>query len=271
MLIASIVLYHHRAAEIRRVMDCVLLGPVSMLFLIDNSLDDRLRELAGVSERVRYIHSVNRGYGAGHNIAIQEAMEMGATYHVVVNPDIYFESGALERLMEYMDTHTDVGQVMPRVIYPDGRLQYLCKLIPAPVDLIFKRFLPPGITRKRLEKFQLRFTGYNKPMNVPYMSGCFMFFRIKALEKVGSFDERFFMYPEDIDITRRMHRYYKTMFYPEVTIVHDHAAASYQSNKMLRIHIINMIRYFNKWGWIFDSERRRENGKLLAELNFKRK
>lgn len=271
MFTASIVAYHHRPAEMRKVIDCVLSEPVSMLYIIDNSLNDGLRELSGVSDRIRYIHSVNVGYGAGHNIAIREAMDYGATYHAVINPDIYFEEGVMEKLVVYMNAHKEVAQVMPKVIYPDGRLQYLCKMIPTPVDLIFKRFLPERFIRKGLEKFQLRFTGYNKEMNIPYLSGCFMFFRVSAFEKVGLFDERFFMYPEDIDITRRMHRYYKTMFYPEVTIIHDHAAASYQSRKMLKIHIMNMIRYFNKWGWLFDSERRNENRKLLIELNYKKK
>ena len=92
---------------------------------------------------------------------------------------------------------------MPKVYYPNGELQYLCKLIPTPFDLMFKRFLPSSIVERRMIKFQLRFTKYNKIMNVPYLSGCFMFFRISALQDIGLFDERFFMYPEDIDITRR--------------------------------------------------------------------
>lgn len=271
MLTVSIVSYHHRPTEIRKVIDCVLVGPVSVLYIIDNSLNDSLRELSDLSERIRYIHSVNLGYGAGHNIAIREAIERGATYHAVINPDIYFEEGTLEKLVEYMEVYQDVAQLMPKVVYPDGRLQYLCKMIPTPVDLIFKRFLPVRRIQKRLEQFQLRFSGYDKEMNVPYLSGCFMFFRVAAFEKVGLFDERFFMYPEDIDITRRMHRYFKTMYYPEVTIVHDHAAASYQSRKMLRIHIENMIRYFNKWGWFWDSERKKVNRELLQELNYKKK
>ena len=60
-------------------------------------------------------------------------------------------------------------------------------------------------------------------MNVPYLQGSFMFLRTKALKEVGLFYERFFMYPEDIDITRRMHKKYKTIFYPEVSIHHEHA------------------------------------------------
>ena len=104
------------------------------------------------------------------------------------------------------------------------------------------------LTNKKLYKFQLRFSGYDKIMNIPYLSGCFMFFRISVLQQIGLFDERFFMYPEDIDITRRIHEKYKTIFYPDVSIIHAHAAASRSNAKMLKIHIINIIKYFNKWG-----------------------
>ena len=250
-------------------MDCVLAGPVEKLYVIDNSLDDRLRELECVSDRVHYIHSVNRGYGAGHNIAIQEAMDLGATYHVVVNPDIYFETGVLEKLVSFMNLHKNVGQIMPKVYYPNGELQYLCKLIPTPFDLMFKRFLPSSIVERRMIKFQLRFTKYNKIMNVPYLSGCFMFFRISALQDIGLFDERFFMYAEDLDLCRRIGEVSKTIFYPEVSIYHEYEKGSYKNRKLLKYHICSVVKYFNKWGWIFDKKRTMTNRKCVEQLDIK--
>lgn len=267
MLTASIVSYHHRAAEIRRVMDCVLAGPVSVLFLIDNSLDDRLRELGGTSERVRYIHSVNRGYGAGHNIAIREAMEMGATYHVVVNPDICFEVGVLEKLVEYMDARKEVSLVMPQVLYPDGRMQYLCKLLPGPLDLLGRRFFPwKKWIKRRNFRYELRFADYSREMEVPSLSGCFMFIRMEAVKKVGSFDERYFMYAEDLDLCRRLGRVGRTVYYPGAIVYHAYEKGSYKNAKLMRYHICSVVKYFNKWGWLFDSERRKKNRKLLKEL-----
>ena len=56
------------------------------------------------------------------------------------------------------------------------------------------------------------------------------------------------------------------MFYPEVTVVHAHRAASYQSKKMLKIHIENIVMYFNKWGWFFDRDRRKINQTVLKSL-----
>lgn len=267
MITASIVTYHTDLKDLGQVFNCVLQSSIDKLYLVDNSSEDSIKDFVKQYPIVEYISNLNNGYGAGHNIAIKKAIDNNAAYHVVLNSDIYWTGNVIEELKNYLDKNNDVGQIMPKVFYPDGRLQYLCKLVPSPMDLIFKRFLPAKWTEKRLYKFQLRFTGYDKIMNVPYLSGCFMFFRVSALKEVGLFDERFFMYPEDIDITRRMHAKYKTIFYPFVSIVHAHAAASKTSKKMLKVHIVNMIKYFNKWGWIFDGQRKQFNRQLLKELN----
>lgn len=268
MITASIVTYYTNLIDLERVFNCVLNSPIEKLYVVDNSSDVSIKEFVNRCSIAEYISNINNGYGGGHNIAIKKALEINSIYHVVLNSDIYWTENVIEQLISYMEKNNDVGQIMPKVFYPDGRLQYLCKMVPTPMDLIFKRFLPTKLAQKRLYKFQLRFTGYDKIMNVPYLSGCFMFFRVSALKEIGLFDERFFMYPEDIDITRRMHAKYKTIFYPFVSIVHAHAAASKTSKKMLKIHILNMIKYFNKWGWIFDRQRRLFNQRLLEELKY---
>lgn len=268
MVTASIVTYYTKSNDLMKLIQCVDKSKIDKLFIVDHTPETNKIEYPPLNYIV-YIRHDNLGYGSGHNVAIKKAIELNANYHVVLNPDIYWDGNVIEELARFMDKHQDVGQIMPKVFYPNGDLQYLCKMVPTPMDLIFKRFLPGKLTEKRLHKFQLRFSGYDKIMNVPYLSGCFMFFRVSALKNIGLFDERFFMYPEDIDITRRMHEKYKTVFYPYVSIVHAHAAASKTNKKMLKIHILNMIKYFNKWGWIFDSKRRKFNKQLLEELKYK--
>jgi GT2 family glycosyltransferase len=269
MIVASIVIYKTQFKVLQELLDCIFSSAIDRVCIVDNSPVDLISSSLVNISSLEYIHGHgNVGYGAAHNIAIRKSIELGASYHVVINPDIVFNDHVIEELTKYMDSNADVGQLMPKVFYPDGELQYLCKLIPTPMDLIFKRFLPSKLTEKRLHKFQLRFTKYDKIMNIPYLSGCFMFFRVSALKDIGLFDERFFMYPEDIDITRRMHEKYKTIFYPHVSIIHAHAAESKTNSKMLKIHIVNMVKYFNKWGWFFDSKRRKINKKLLAELEY---
>ncbi len=265
MITASIVTYHHSYDEITKVVNCVLQSVVHRLYIIDNSAHDALRSLEQISQKIRYIHNINNGYPA-HNIAIREAIELGANYHIVINPDIYFEPEAIELLSDYMDLHEDVGQVMPKVLYPNGELQYLCKLLPTPMDLFLRKFLPKRFMHRKRSRFELRFSGYDREMNIPYLSGCFMFLRIKALLEVGLFDERFFMYAEDIDLCRRIHQKYKTIYYPQAVITHAHEAASYKNKKLSRIHIHNIIQYFNKWGWIIDPERTKINKATLDQF-----
>ena len=271
---SSIVLYHTSEEDLTKVISSFFDNDIDIdnftLFLVDNSNTDYLGKFENLHPGIQYIfNNKNIGYGAAHNVAIKKAIELGSKYHFILNPDIYFERNTIKKIIDYMRINSDVGHVMPKVVYPDGALQYLCKLIPSPLDLLLRRFIPEKLYRKRKRKFQLEFTGYNKIMEIPYLSGCFMALQVDSLVKVGLFDERFFMYPEDIDLTRRITEKYKTIFYPEVTIVHNHAKESFKSKKMLFIHILNMIKYFNKWGWIFDRKRKKINQEVLKKLNYK--
>ena len=206
----------------------------------------------------------NIGYGAAHNIAIRESIYDDVALHLVINPDIIIGFDTLETLVSFILEHPEIGCVSPKVVYPNGELQYLCKLLPTPLDVFGRRFLPKRWMEKRNQRYELRASGYNRIMNIPYLSGCFMLLRTEAVRKARLFDEQFFMYPEDVDLTRRIHRDYLTVFYPHTTIIHNHEKASYRSIRMLWVHMANMCKYFNKWGWWKDEER-----KLVNELTTK--
>jgi len=265
MLNVSIVLYNNFLKEISEIVECLQKSDtVSQVFLIDNSPIENpgFKTL----EANYHFTGKNLGYGAAHNIAIRQTLEQDLPYHLVMNPDISLDPAILSKIEEFMNNNSDIGLLMPKILYPNGEIQYLCKLIPTPFDLIIRRFLPKSWTQKHMEKFELRSSGYNRMMDVPYLSGCFMFLRSQAIREAGMFDECFFMYPEDIDLTRRIHNSFRTVYYPKASIIHSHAQSSYISKKMLSIHILNMIRYFNKWGWIFDKERRIVNRQTLKQL-----
>lgn len=268
---ASIVTYCTDRDELAKCLHSLEASPVARIYVCDNSPNDQLRDFCASHPRVTYIfNNANLGYGAGHNVALRLSIANGSDYHIVINSDVYFDSGVIEAITDYMDKNSDVAQLIPNVVYPDGRLQYVCRLLPTPANLIFRRFLPNAVIEKMNYRYLLKFWDHKSEANVPYHQGSFMFFRTRCFETVGLFDERFFMYPEDIDITRRMHRHYRTMFWPGVTIVHAHRASSYKNRKMLKIHMVNMIRYFNKWGWLHDSERTKWNRELLKHLGYKK-
>ncbi len=269
MITASIVTYHNPYDMVRQAVDSVLASDVTTLYIVDHSSDHKLECLSALSPRIDYIRHPNLGYGSGHNLAIRHALNRGSRYHAVINPDISFGPEVLPDITAYMDGHADVGMIMPEIRYPDGRLQHHCKMVPTPYDLIARRFLPKKLTEKQRHRFELRFSGYDRIMNIPYLCGCFMMLRTEALRVTGLFDERFFMYPEDIDLTRRMHERFLTLYYPKVSVTHAYAAQSRTNLRMLIIHAVNMIRYFNKWGWLRDTKRRAINRHLLNSIRNK--
>jgi len=270
----SIVLFKNDQDLVKKaIYSCINSVLINRIYLIDNSPTDMLSHLASLDSRIEYIfNNANLGFGKAHNIALKRSIEENIPYHLVLNPDVYFEGGVLEELYNFMENNPDVGLVMPKVLYPDGTLQYLCKLLPTPLDLFGRRFLNFGpfkkIVEKRNEIYELRFIGYDKVMEVPYLSGCFMFIRTEVLKKVGLFDERFFMYLEDTDLSRRIHRVAKTVYYPYVYIYHEYGKGSYKSLKLLYYHIKSAIKYFNKYGWFFDKEREEINRKILEKLGW---
>ena len=272
MVTASVVLYKTEQNQIDNLLKSINTSNcIDILYIIDNypSIENKsFFSNCNIKSTIEYIAHENTGYGSSHNIALKKAIELGSDYHVVLNPDITFESTVLSELCSFMDSNKDAAYVLPRVTYPDGELQYLCKLLPTPADLLFRRFMPKIKSIKKMnERYELRMSGYDKIINPPCLSGCFMFLRLSTIKEYNLFfDESYFMYCEDFDLIRRIHKVAKTLYYPNVTIIHNHAKESYKSKKMLRVHIQSAIHYFNKWGWFFDKERKKFNKQILDEI-----
>lgn len=265
---ASIVTYNNNQKTLSQAIQSFLNTSLKIhLYIVDNSPTNVLHDIC-IDNNVTYIfNNANIGFGAAHNIAMRLTADI-SEYHLVLNPDVYFERDTLEKLYRFMNDSPNVGLVMPKVLYPDGSVQYLCKLLPTPEDLILRRFIKWN--RRKLEKnnnlFELRFTEYNRQMEVPYLSGCFMFIRNSVLKQVGLFDERIFMYSEDLDLSRRIHLIAQTVFYPSAIVYHHFAKGSHKSLKLLWHAIYGNIVYFNKWGWIKDPQRNKINNETLAKL-----
>lgn len=275
MLNISIVLYHPKWEQevIPLVRELLRVKCLRKIYLLDNTApENRKAEIASQKEtlalqfgtdKLRYMAMPeNLGYGRAHNIALRESAYYRTEFHLVMNSDIRVKAEDIDAMCERMEAYPLVGQLMPKVVNPDGSQQFLAKRLPAPIDVFGRRFLPAWLIARRNARYELRDLDLTKPVNAPYLSGCFMLLRTTAAVEAGLFDERFFMYPEDMDLTRRIHRNWLTLYYPEWTIVHDHARGSYKDKRLLRIHIRNMCLYFNKWGWFFDSERRAFNRSL---------
>jgi GT2 family glycosyltransferase len=264
-LVVSIVLYKNNPSVLSKAIQSVLEsdGIILKLYLIDNSPTDTLRAITS-DHRCTYIFNKrNIGFGAGHNIAMRHSLTE-SNYHLVLNPDVYFASNVLYDVHRFMEASPFVGQIMPQIRFPDNTIQYSGKLLPTPWDLIGRRlcwWLPSF--KRRNSEYELQGADYNKIMNIPNQLGCFVLFRRQALVKAGLFDENIFMYLEDIDITRRVHRHYDTIYYPLVKIYHHYEKGSRRNPRLFLYHVKSAIYYFNKWGWFSDGERSLINRKVI--------
>lgn len=246
----SVVLYNNTVSEIDQLMDSLQQSTVEYdLFIVDNSNHTDFQAYFLNKKNITYYRTGrNLGFGRAHNWAMRQVLYK-YSYHLVLNPDVFFKAGVLEELLMFMESTPSVGNVMPLVYNVDSTIQYVCRKLPKPFDLFARRFLPKSWTSNRMYDYEMRDTGYTDSMEVPFLSGCFMFIRTSILEKMGLFDESFYLYFEDLDLNRRIGAISKTVFFPKVSIVHIAKRQSYKSWSLTLVHIKSAIQYFNKYSW----------------------
>jgi GT2 family glycosyltransferase len=255
-LTVSIVTFNSDIAMVTATLDALRASSIALdITIIDQTPDmaymDRLMHLAG--EGVRVLRSPrNGGYGFGHNRAIAHAV--AAPYHLIINPDVVVHAQCLELLIATLHAQPDVALAMPLILNTDGSVQHLNKNDPTVSDLVLRRFMPGLVQRmawatRRMQRYVRMDRGYDRPSEIPYASGCFMLFRRSVLGALGGFDERFFMYFEDADISRRARAIGRILFVPEARITHHWARGSYTSWKLMWCTITSAYRYFQRWGW----------------------
>jgi GT2 family glycosyltransferase len=265
---SCIVLYKNDIAILQNAIQSILnASRMDKFFLVDNSPTDDLKILINDS-KIEYIHNpTNPGFGAAHNIAIQKAIESGSKYHFIVNPDIYFEGEVITPMLEYMEKDTSIGMMMPQILNLDGSIQNLPKLLPSPFSILWRKLrIPKKAYEKFINEYELCQVPNNIIYNAPILSGCFTLLNLKAVEEVGMYDDRFFMYFEDWDLSRRMHKKFKTLYFPKVSVYHGYESGANKSGRLFIIFIQSAITYFNKWGWFFDSERSKLNKVALDQF-----
>jgi GT2 family glycosyltransferase len=206
----------------------------------------------------------NLGYGRAHNLAIALGRSRSA-YHLLANTDIEYSGDPLLQLSQLMNADDSIGLLAPRIRYPDGRLQANARLLPSPLDLFAKR-LPSAWLRRRRDRFLLSRMDLVEQTNVPFLTGPFMFFRTSVLQSLGGFDPRYFVFGEDVDLSRRAHAVARTVYEPRIEITHYSRSETSRSFRRLMLLASGYVRYFNKWGWWRDSARHVVNHAALRRL-----
>ena len=267
-LTASLVLYHNPKDQVLTVLrDFFASMPESRLVIIDNSSSAVFsKQDLAVWPQIDYIHSPrNLGFGGGHNLAIKTLS--ASDCHLLLNPDVSFGADVLPHLLRTLEQHSDIGAVMPKVFSPNGELQRLCRLIPTPLDLLLRRFMPVKSWRDEMTlRYELEGLPQKGLIDVPILSGCFLMIRTELLKRVGGFDERYFLYMEDYDLVRQIQQHARTVYDADVSIIHAHGQGSYRQRHLLKLHLRSACQYFAKWGWWHDADRRQRNRDMLKRL-----
>lgn len=162
----------------------------------------------------------NIGFGRANNLALK----WNSSLHLVLNPDVEMDSGALQCAIHFMMSNQACGLLTPAAFSPDGSRQYLCKRYPAMFDLFLRGFAPAFVQRffdNRLDHYEMRDQiGENLVWDPPIVSGCFMLFRGDVFHALKGFDPRYMLYFEDFDISLRASLITRIAYVPAVRIVH---------------------------------------------------
>lgn len=216
------------------------------LTVVDNlSTDGTPEHIRKTYPEVQVIEpKTNKGFGSGHNVVLPE---LDSVYHCVINPDISIREDVIAKMAAYMQEHPEIGLLSPKICFPDGRVQILGKRNPKIKYLVASRMRNEEDPHKFLREYAMLDEDLTKPCEIENATGCFMMFRTDLFKKIGGFDERYFMYFEDCDITRTVRKFAKAVFYPEATIYHVWGRESKKNFKLMLVQIASMFKYFTKW------------------------
>ncbi len=209
--------------------------PLSV-FIFDNGSTDNTVSLLEDTNLAKVVKTgKNLGFGKAHNLSLNEKL---GKYHFVVNPDIVLNSDALSDTVDYMEKNPDVVMCMPKILSENGKEQFVPKEVPT-----FKRLFLGRIFKSIRDEYCWRTKEIKEPCEIDFCSGCFFCIRTDIWQKLNGFDERFFMYLEDGDLTLRAKKLGKVVVNPHITVIHKWDRASAKSIKYLFIHTCSCFKF----------------------------
>lgn len=229
--------------------------------IVDNSNNaDGIRE--SLPAGVQYLNpGVNLGFGRANNLGFQATP---ARYYFSLNPDTLFipDGKTIERLIRFMDERTTIGAVGPRLQHMDGSTQQSCYRFDL-ASILIKPLKQINLenryawVKKHTDKLLMLDFDHNSTRPVDWVLGAALMVRQEAIDAVGWYDDRFFMYLEDADWCRRLWEKHWSVYYVhDIVIRHRHARGSAQvpgifralvKNKLARIHMKSWFQYLWKW------------------------
>lgn len=239
-------------ADLRACLQSLTLARSEAMFeviVVDNASQDGSADMvAGEFPHFTLIRSPkNLGFTGGHNLALSRRRGRHAA---LLNSDTIVHPGAIGLLVGYLNEHPEVGIVGPKLLNPDGSLQYSCRRFPSPVAAMFRN-TPLGrlFPKNRFTREYLMLDWpHDASRSVDWVSGAALFLSHTCLEKVGVLDAGFFMYCEDVDICRRARDVGLDVRYmPQAVITHAIGRSTDRvANKMIIRFHRSMLRFYVK-------------------------
>ncbi|MDE7292966.1 MAG: glycosyltransferase family 2 protein [Oscillospiraceae bacterium] len=222
-------------------------GTEITVYIVDNNSTDGTPELVAEKfPKVKLVRSKeNKGFGAGHNMILNE---INSEYHFIVNPDIKLTSDIVTDMCKFLSENPDIVMAVPKFLYEDGSEQFTPKKTPTVRYMLggrLERF--GGVFRKWRREYTFADRNVTETTDVGFCSGCFIAVRTEVFRAVGGFDERYFLYSEDADLTRMAQKYGRTVYTPQFSVIHLWERAYMKSRKYFFIQLSSMFKYFLKW------------------------
>ena len=260
MVSISIVIVNYNTKEylsrcIRSIYESGISADRLQLIIVDNASQDS--SLTSVKEFISkqslntqiICNSENLGFSKAVNIGLSKC---SGDYICILNPDTYIEKLCFNKLEEYMNQNLQVGGITPKVVNSSGQLQISCKRsLPTITNSLFKILGLDRIFKKNktMSAYNLLYLNEDEINQVEVISGAFMFLRKTVVEKVGKFDELFYLYGEDIDYCHRIKKEgFSIIYYPLAKAIHykGKSANSHPFEVVYHFHS-SMIKYYNKY------------------------
>jgi GT2 family glycosyltransferase len=253
-LLLLIVAYHPSAGEVEQLRACLAaLAPrVGYAVVVnDHRPGEPVERLAAAADAF-LTNSDNPGYGRAVNRLVERIGRLPP--HIgVLNTDLTWAAGSFETLLSWLQSQPDVSLAVPQILDRAGRPQQLCKQHPTVLGLCSRRFLPEWLKPGWLKRYDRWYAMVDRDgsqvFEVPYLSGCCMLMRSDAFLRVGGFDERYFLYLEDADLTRSLAREGRCLHLPLAPVVHGWGRGNHRSLWLTVVNLHSAWLYFSKWGW----------------------
>lgn len=243
---AAIVLYIENEEVLLRTIKSFLAIPFSKtLYIIDNSPTELTNSFILNHPDIRYVfNNKNLGFAKANNSILQE-LKINSTHHLILNPDVEFDSKVVAVLINELVKQESVVMIAPKVVFPDGSHQYSVRKYPSFLDLVLRK---TKLYKKRIEQQEYQDKDLSKPFFPDAIHGCFMLFKTDDFLALNGFDERYFLYMEDLDICKKIDALgKKKLYYPKVQIIHHLRKGSSKSSTLFFYHFTSALRYFFKW------------------------